>query len=247
MNLLVDIGNSRIKWCAATGRRLGEVSGLAHERGAMPVALELAWRDLPPPTRILVCSVADPQLQSRIGDLTEQLWGQRPEYLAVTRECLGLHNAYPVPENLGPDRWAALLAAHAEGIAPCIIVDAGTAVTVDVLAEGGDHRGGVIFAGLELSRHALTARAHRLPPVADGELPVLAVDTPEAIRLGTREALVGALERLLRRIHERHGRMRLLVTGGDAPLLLEALGGEAPEYRPELGLAGLAAVLEGRQ
>ncbi len=246
MNLLVDIGNSRIKWCLATGSDPGEVAALEHGRDTLPGALEHAWQGQPVPDRILACSVAGPVLDDAVAALAERLWCRRPGFLAAVPEQLGVRNAYQRPGNLGPDRWAALLGAWCRGLAPCCIVDAGTAVTVDVLDAGGRHWGGMIFAGLALSRHALTERTHRLPVVEDGLLPPLAADTPEAIRLGTREALIGSVERMLREIGHRYGDMRIVLTGGDAPLLAEALDPENVDVIPGLLFHGLAAVLEQR-
>lgn len=244
MNLLIDIGNSRIKWRAAEQRRLQ--LGDAVPRGGQDALqrLETAWSMLPAPDTVLATSVADPASHADLQALVSRLWRRDMQFLTSLPEQLGVRNAYPIPGNLGPDRWAALLGAWVRGLAPCCIVDAGTAVTIDVLDGTGQHRGGMIFAGLGLSRRALTERAHRLPPIVDGDLPPLATDTVEAIRLGTTEALIGAVARGVQRCRQQHRDLRLLVTGGDAALLVGSLPELEPQLHPDLVFQGLAAVAE---
>lgn len=242
MELLVDLGNRRLKWCWSNAGVLTGADGLNHALDHCLPALRDRWEGAPRPERILMSSVGSPRIESGVAALTRELWGLSPSLLISTSELLGLRNAYDDPERLGPDRWAALLGAWVKGFAPCVIVDAGTAVTVDVLDQSGQHLGGAIFSGLGLSRRALGEGTHRLPTIAGETSALLGRSTSESIRLGTREALIGAVDRLLTRTMPSGSGFRLLLSGGDAPILFSAFESLDPVLCDDLVFVGLASV-----
>ena len=244
MTLLLDIGNSRIKWAWWDGRLLHGHNSLAHE-GEPPSGLPRALAAGPATTRAVICSVAGDRMNTALAEL---LAGQGiPDHRFVTSGMApaGVTSSYPDPASLGADRWAALLATHALGLAPACIIDCGTAVTVDLLDAEGRHRGGLIFAGLGLSRRALTEGTYHLDDPDGGDLPEFAADTATAMRSGTVQALVGAVEyTIVRATRVLGGTPVVVLTGGDAAIVAERISVANVRLQPDLVLLGLAVVAE---
>ncbi len=241
MKLLLDIGNSRIKWaCAEGGRLVGAVAALPHG-GVVPAGLLASWVVLQAPSDgVLGVSVAAPQIVREIGVWVERHWVCHPQWLVTPRTGGGIQIAYPQPAALGADRWTAMVAARHRGLLPACVVDCGTAVTLDAVDGAGRHLGGLIVPGLGAMRRSLTERAHQLPAVGDGCIEALATDTPTGIRSGTLLGLAALIDGLVDRLKEHSGLpLQPLLTGGDAALLLPWLT-QRFEHAPHLGLEGLA-------
>lgn len=244
MILLVDIGNSRMKWAWWDGHSM-RGGGFSMHWGNLPVDFLQAISRGQIPKAVLVSSVADPILNDELRDAVHHQWSADCRFLVSPATALGVKNAYAQPETLGPDRWAVLMGAWAQGLAPACIVDCGTAVTVDVLDDNGAHRGGVIFAGLRLSRDALDQGTHRLRAAGNGDLPILAADTATATRTGTLQALTGSIDYLIRQVGQQLGTSpTVLLTGGDAELVAERLEQHNPVVQSDLVLRGLVAMAE---
>lgn len=158
MNLLVDIGNSRLKW--ATTAPDGLVVGAAIENHALTEArLAEAWGRLSkPPDRLAISCVSAARLAEIVCLAAVRLWPAITVFEAKSEaQAFGVTNAYLQPEKLGVDRWLALLAARRHHASPVCIADCGTAITLDLLDEHGRHLGGMISPGLELMRKSLSA------------------------------------------------------------------------------------------
>ena len=145
------------------------------------------------------------------------------------------------PETVGPDRLANAVAACAEFTPPCVIVDAGTAITVDAVSGDRAFLGGAILPGLRLCGRALAEGTALLPePDLAIEPPVIGATTAEAMASGVLRGLAGAVDRLVHDMtRELGGTARVLATGGDAARLAERCG-TRPTLRPHLALTGLA-------
>ncbi|HET8700294.1 MAG TPA: type III pantothenate kinase [Nitrococcus sp.] len=245
MRLLLDIGNSRIKWaCAAGGRLAGCAGALSHE-GRMPADLHSLWSALPIPSDgVLAVSVAAPSLEREIDDWVQRYWACKLRRLVTPRMGGGIQIAYSHPAALGADRWAAMVGARHLDLLPACVVDCGTAVTLDAVDGAGRHLGGVIAPGLEAMRRALTERTHRLPAVGDGHLQILARDTLTGIRSGTMLGLATLIDGLVDRLTESSGLpLQPLLTGGDAPRLFPWFT-RCYKQVPDLVLEGLAVLSE---
>jgi len=256
MDLLIDIGNTNLRWVtwgdtgpheADAAPRLGEVHALRHH-GALPIDLIAAWDRLPAPRRILVGNVGGPDLGAHLTRTCRSLWGLAPDFAATQADAFGVRIAYPEPEGLGVDRWLALIAArHADGAeteGAALIVDAGTAITYDLLAADGAHLGGLILPGVHLLRKTLRSGT-RIPPWAEPpepqpEDPPWADNTATAIAAASLQAPAALAERLWERLRA-HGRgaPRLILTGGDAERLAPLIG-RPTHILPALVLQGLA-------
>jgi type III pantothenate kinase len=247
MILLLDIGNSRIKWATLDHGRL-HFGGSAVYRnrgleGLEDLALSL-WEDLHPPSRILAASVAGPAFAEALTSWTKGFWGLDVEFIVPQPNAFGVTNAYAEPRQLGADRWAALVAVRHRYRGPALIVDCGTAITIDVLSAEGRHLGGLIVPGLQMMRSALIEDtqgiALALELSTDSRAELLARDTRAGIAAGTLYAVVALIDRVTSDIAgELQTTLSCLITGGDAPTLLPLLQGQY-QYEQHLVLKGLA-------
>jgi type III pantothenate kinase len=151
MMLLVDAGNTRIKWRIVVGRSL-------QANGVVPTAavaeLAQAWCSYPLTGAVLSC-VADASTHDSLAQLMAALRIEVVHWVVPGCEKYGLINLYDVPEKLGSDRYAALIAAARLQLGNCVVVSIGTATTVDMLGRNNEFLGGVIVAGPDLMRSAL--------------------------------------------------------------------------------------------
>lgn len=243
MKLLVDIGNTRLKWSEYFDGRRGRNGACVHAGNTWASELLESWKALPEPDAVWVSSVASMELRIALAGVLDALWGLEAVYVRTEPQAFGVSNAYAQYERLGCDRWVVLVAAHHLYDGDVGIIDCGTAVTVDVLLADGRHQGGLIMPGLEMMRNSLISntsgiQADRGP---DAEHELLARGTPEAVAAGTLYMLIASIERLTRDL-QRDG-MTWLLTGGDAEALQPLLTTETV-YEPHLVLKGLAVMAE---
>jgi len=247
MILLVDVGNSALKW-ATLG--VGDLNpgGHVYLTGADAAALvDDLCSDLSVPDRVVVASVGPDAVNEALRQTVARRWGVEAEFLRSSSSARGVINAYREPTRLGIDRWATLVAARADGRWAACIVDCGTAVTVDVLDSEGTHLGGLIVPGLGLMRRALEGgtQIHPVEPSGtEGRVALFASDTYDAIQGGSLYALVAFIDRVARDVAVALGEApKRYVTGGDAPAVLPLLEGRWA-HRPDMVLEGLALLAE---
>ncbi len=208
MNLLLDVGNTRLKWGLHDGRRWLAREAFEYEDLDRLAAGILA---LARPSAALGSNVAG-------ADRAAQVAAALPPGLALAwnlpreRQC-GVSNGYLRAGQLGADRWAALIGARGLHPGAALVVMAGTATTVDVLDAAGCFRGGLILPGLGLMRRSLARDTADLP-FADGHVEHFPRRTEDAIVSGCLEAQVGAIERMFGRLDA--GQDPLCLLGGGA-------------------------------
>ena len=247
MILLIDAGNTRIKWRlqAAAGGLIHDEGAIAHENLA---PLSRLRSTVAAPLRVVGSNVAGTETARRIRDA---LGVEGIEWLRPGAQACGVRNLYAEPGQLGADRWAALIGAHAlHGGATALghpigasgarlVVMAGTATTVDLLSADGDFLGGLILPGVELMQQSLANGTAQLP-LAAGSFAAQPRCTADAIRSGCLQAQAGAIERMFRQIAAQPGALCLL-GGGAADAFADLL--ELPLKRfDNLVLHGLATV-----
>ena len=240
MILLVDVGNSVLKWGLLQDGEIARTGRVVHRGKDLVELLDEVWSERHPPDRVVVSNVAGTDVTEILSEWVEAEWHVEAEFPKAAARAHGVTNAYTEPERLGVDRWAALLAAHELVEGPTCIVDCGTALTLDVLAADGTHLGGLIVPGLAMMRRSLLEGTAGIAPGDDGEVALLARDTQGAVTGGTLYALVAFIDRVTADVEaEVDGAFARVITGGDAPRLLPLLSGD---YRPEphLVLKGLA-------
>ena len=223
MKLLVDFGNTRLKWALwADGRRsMGGV--FAHRETTLEAALSSNWSALPRPRAILVASVVDPAREQELAELIEAHFDTEAEFVRSPASGLGISNAYAEPARLGVDRFLAMAALHAAQPRAQMMVSCGTALTLDALAADGRHLGGLIAPSPALMRESLgrgTARVGDEP----GRLVEIADNTTDAAYSGCLLAAVALIERFRAGFESRVG----------TPVAVVADGGGVGEWLPLL-------------
>lgn len=193
--LCLDAGNTRLKWGLHDG--CGWLAQGAIDHADCPSLPTLLSQQ---PKRLLACNVAGPTVAARIEALAAGLSAPL-DWFRSSAFCCGVSNAYDNPEQLGADRWAALIGARSLHVGPALVVMAGTATTIDVLDADGTFRGGLILPGLDLMRAALARNTAGLPE-ARGQYREIPTNTDDAIVSGSVHATLGAIERMARRLPE---------------------------------------------
>ncbi|MDR0635412.1 MAG: type III pantothenate kinase [Azoarcus sp.] len=207
MMLLVDAGNSRIKW-RLVGETVSASGACTHDAtGELAACLET-----PGITRALGCNVAGPGRGEALAALLARR-GLAMEWIGASARRCDVHNMYTHPARLGPDRWAALIGARGHHPHGALVVMAGTATTLDILTADGRFVGGHILPGIALMRATLGDSTAHLPTMG-GHYRSLPRDTADAIVSGCLNAQAGAIERVFRRLDD--SRAVCLLSGGSA-------------------------------
>ena len=240
MILELDVGNTRLKW------RSVDTQGGLLARGVQGSedAFDGLAKQLGAPQRVRVACVRDALFKEQLQARIRASWGLEAEFAKSSLQAAGVITAYAKPENLGVDRWLTMLAAKARGKGACCIVDAGSALTVDLLRADGQHLGGYIVPGLAMQRASLlkgTAIRLSEPPVWEKTFP--GSSTGAAIHNGILSMTVAWLISLSESVLKSGG--TLYLTGGDAHLFSAQLELRSVphEVAPDLVLEGLSAAL----
>jgi type III pantothenate kinase len=224
LQLLVDQGNTRLKWIWVRDGAIAEDTAGRGSLGDLAKALEPG--ETPGPTGIRICSVAGPEPVADLRQLCLGRWNLEPCLMESRAEQGGIRNGYVRPQSLGVDRWMAIVGAATVHGAPVVIWDLGTAATLDAVDASGQHLGGWILPGPGTMLRALRDHTKlNVPQDVDGVKGLHASDsTAEAIRTGVLAAQVGAVECFIGSLSDRDcDDATLVVTGGAAGDLLGAL------------------------
>lgn len=240
-HLCIDCGNTRVKAAIVTGGAIvARALGTVADWSAVS-ALSAAHRV----SAAMLVSTTDAD-----APLAEALGGQLPcplECLSASRP-LPLRLAYRTPQTLGPDRIATAVGAWGE-FTGCnlMVVDAGTAITIDVVVASGAGTllGGSISPGVSMRLQAMHEHTSRLPLVgADGDVPLVGYDTATALRSGAVLGAAAEVDAQALRLKAALGQVKVVVTGGDAPALLPHLLAADVAHRPDLLMAGADLLLD---
>lgn len=236
MIAILDIGNSSIKVCTV------DSGGMPADVVTASVESSENLQDLPPlqgASHVIVACSGD---QTLANELIARLNSAGVSTFEV--DCEG-----PVPYasgyaagQAGIDRLANVAAAISDVGFPAIIVDAGSAITLEVIGTEGTFLGGAIFPGLRLQAMALHKGTATLPDVTiNAATPIIGPDTTAAIRSGILYGCLGAVDRLVRLTLDEPGMASAIVvfTGGDGQLISDSLNFPAAVTAPELTLRGL--------
>lgn len=189
MKLLIDLGNSRCKYASVEGQRITVHEAFAiTEIDNLSISLK---RDLPvKPEATYAISVVNQNINDRVAEIIVNTWGHSPIFLNQQMPVGGLSSDYQAPQ-LGIDRLSAIVAAWRRLTRSAIIVDYGTAITIDYIDHQGVHRGGVIVPGYELMRSALSVGTAQLEHFVNNKdvIDIFALNTKDAISGGCRSAV----------------------------------------------------------
>lgn len=252
MNLTLDIGNTAVKWATFEGHSMVESGRVKSEE--LRVKNE-EWKGI---DHAIVCASGDIE---KVKDLLSILNSQFSslDYSNSSRCSVPLRGAilnsstplpikldYKTPETLGADRVADACGAVAlHPSVPCLVIDAGTCITVDFVDANGTYHGGAIMPGLGMNLQALHTFTAKLPLINIQEVcttPVLGRSTEESIVAGTLGATLLALAGFVALYKEKAPGLQVLLTGGDAERLM-AQGSNGWEHVPHLTLIGLNEIM----
>jgi type III pantothenate kinase len=245
--LLVDIGNTRVKWALLRGARFtaGEPIPHAGKGGAMATLL----RRVRGVERVLAVSVAGPLLEKALVSAARAR-GIAVEFVQSGREAAGVVNGYKDVWRLGADRWVAAIGAHAIARGRHVLYAiAGTALTIDLVTASGRHRGGAIVPGPATMVASLLANTSGIRRRARGLQPssrrLFATDTASALAAGSQFAAAAFIDRAVEEATRLlRAKPLVLLSGGGAAELRRHLR-DRPRVVPDLVLRGLAELARG--
>ena len=247
--LLLDVGNSRLKWGVLDDgsiRRTGHIS----QKDIQKQGLQVITTKLPRRVdAVFASNVAGNSFATRLAGVVGMHCNCDVRFARSEKRGWGVTSSYRQPRLLGVDRWVAMIGAWAEVESSCLVVDAGTALTLDALDDEGNHLGGQIIPGTDTMLESLAIATSDLPHVKgparqkSGDLKMFGRNTAAAIREGAQNAVAGSIERAFHALQSNAYEPTIVLTGGGASRILGALG-ETPLHRPNLVLQGLAHMLE---
>lgn len=246
MILLIDIGNTRLKWARLEGGELGQQQATAHTDADRMQMLDALFATTPKPARVLISNVGGPEVERICAESIKQRWQIEPEFIVSSTYACGVRNAYREPSKLGVDRWLAMIAVHSFMQRAACVVSAGTAMTIDGIDANGEHLGGVIVPGPQLMIEGLLANtsdiAPRMSDESTGAFALLARDTGAAVRQGCAHALGALIEKAYEEVHAKvRAEPTLVLTGGASDFIAPAIR-IRHERIPDLVLRGLAVI-----
>lgn len=238
MKLLVDLGNTRLKWATMLDQRMVAGGVFAHLGKPLAYDLRTEWAELAQVDLVLVASVVAPSREEELDTFVRERFGARAQFVRSPALALGVRNAYAEPARLGVDRFLALAALHAQQQRVQMLASVGTALTLDALDADGTHHGGLIVASPHLMRKSLLMHTARIG-VSEGRCDEMPGNTADAVMTGSLYAAAGAIDRFCVATTRRLGAVpAVTLTGGGANELAPLLG--PIERAHDLVLRGLA-------
>ena len=243
MKLLIDIGNTRLKWAYEEKGQLLFPGNLVHRGAATEQIASFVATLEQVPDSAAALNVAGSDVENVLRHLIHDRFGIDLQLVRTQPRFGEVINGYSAFEQLGADRWAAIVGAWQLRRRALCIVDAGTAVTIDLIAGSGRHQGGVIVPGLDLMRSSLlrdTSDIDAFARQSSGQLPDgwLGKDTRSAVERGVLLMLCATIDRTVSSMAENNAPPHIMLTGGDAPLVGPLLSYPVEQY-PLLVLEGL--------
>ncbi len=245
MILEVDIGNTRLKWRLRSREALAAIAeGVLDNKDIDKLADKVTEQGTP--QRVAVACVGKPEMLGSLRDLSES-WGASLSIATTRRSQCGVECGYRNPAQMGVDRWLAVIAAFNEYRQACVVIDAGSAITVDLVDDKGLHRGGYIVPGFHKMLDCLYRETSRVKvsELLAGDLDSArlkpGVSTEEAVSRGLYSMVEGMVKRAIGLLEEEGISPTVVITGGDAALVAEL--GICGQIRDNLVLDGLSIVL----
>jgi len=242
--LLVDIGNSAVKWSALSDD--DQLSPMAHHyypsQNITSTFFNKLWADLDKPKKVFVSCVAKGDVWQALQQSCGELWSVDVVRMSSPKKACGLTNAYTDVESLGSDRWFAMLAAFNEQTtaSASIVVGCGSALTLDVIDSKGLHQGGYILPGLAMMKKSLAMDTENVS--VDLKLSSLsllpATTTAGCVDAGILLSAVKLIEAVFEE-QSKQNKAHCYLAGGDAALIANLLSIKYVII-PNLVLKGLA-------
>jgi len=250
-SLLIDIGNTRIKWVRQQDRQFQSRGTAEHIKRGLPSKLLKEWQTQPRPDQVVACNVCGQEMTDRLVAWVKETWDLDVDLIDPRHRAFGVRNAYLEPSTLGCDRWANLIGAWQSYRKPLCVVDCGTAMTIDAIDKDGNHIGGLIIPGLQMMTSVLGTQTRGLNAASldqPGHHPsgLLAGDTNAAVQGGVLYATIATIDRIFADICGELGTPCLgLLTGGDAERVLPLLRADF-RHEPDLIFKGMSLLVKDR-
>lgn len=244
--LLIDAGNTQLKW-GLKSEGSASVQGSVDHQASLSRALEQIKEAAGDVASITIASVRSDAFNQQLKETAAQLW-QCPLVFACSQKSqAGVTNIYQEPQRLGVDRWLAMLAAKQQNPkSPVLIIDAGTALTIDLVDQAGRHQGGYILPGNRLMIESILGRTAKVR-YSDDEIkdPKLnwGTGTAEAVIHGAAFAAVATIEKSIQVARRQYPGLECFLTGGDGDWLAGDLS-ETISLDPDLVIKGLSIYAE---
>ena len=236
----IDIGNTRAKWRLTAGVKIIERGFI--ETGSQDWSALLAVRSFKP-DRVRVSNVAGQMAEQQLRSVIAETLGIETEFARACSSVGEVRSGYDQPEKLGVDRWLAILAGWHLFRQRCVVVDAGSALTFDFIDAQAGHLGGYIVPGRQMMMDALfdgtsgvRVNSSHVHGADYGQ------NTDSAVQGGCFATTLALIEKIILQGNEEQGSINMVLTGGDAELLLAQLP-KTIVHKPDLVLDGLAVAL----
>jgi type III pantothenate kinase len=224
--LQLDVGNSSAKWRLLAN---GVVTTAGQYMAGDEVSRRLLLDCTAQVQQVLISSVAAPAAEAELAAMLRDHWGVEPWFARSQARTGSLINSYQDPSRMGVDRWLVMLAARKRASGRVCVVDAGSALTIDIVAASGQHEGGYIIPGPALMERALLLDTDRVRFEEDVDYDLIpGSSTAEAVRHGVALAQAGAVALAIDRC-------------GDEPLALLFCGGGGEHLQQLLARGGTYA------
>jgi type III pantothenate kinase len=249
MILLIDIGNTRVKWALLRGVRLGRMRASVH--GGKTQALESIVRRTPRGvSRVIAVNVGGARFERALKAAARARFGVKAEIVRSTRSACGVRNGYKETWRLGADRWVGVIGARALARArSSVVANAGTALTLDAVSASGRHVGGAIVPGTHTMIAALIRGTNGIGRRARGltgsRRQLFAADTASALAAGAQYAAAALIDRAVDEAAKTLRAQPLLILTGGAATVLRPLLRHKARLVPDLVLHGLATLARG--
>jgi len=247
--LLMDIGNTRIKWGVLENKALSGIGSLLTPHSS-DFDLKPLFMSVPSDVKSIVAScVLSKETQVKLAESFSDHFKLAIEFIEPKSRFSGLTNGYNNPSKLGADRWAAMIGAHIEFGGNILVVDMGTAITIDYINAEGVHKGGQILPGLksffnilDQSTGSINTKIN-INDTAAQDIKKWGKNTDDAVISGAMSAISGAINAAVFSFKIENSMPSVILTGGDA-IYFKDVFDYSLSYRPNLVLEGLARILD---
>jgi len=241
--LLIDIGNSSVKWLLSDSSGLSAMSYRQYPEKISSAFFKEQWQQLARPDDIFVSCVAHDTVWHALDKACDELWGVQAQRVNAEKESFGLTNAYADVTTLGSDRWCAMIGGRDITASDFMLIDAGSALTLDVVNSSGEHLGGYIVPGLGMMKKSLGLNTAQVQVEAAQEYPALSLgnSTASCVNAGVHLSAIKFIEAVVEQELTQNPKYEIFITGGDAKLLKHFLSIKCVII-PELVLRGLAVI-----
>ncbi len=236
----IDIGNTRAKWRLTDGGLVIKEGFIETKFGDWSPLVALRSHN---PGRVRASNVAGEEVGQQLRGAITKAFGIEVDFAVSCASVGQVVSGYRNPKQLGIDRWLAILAGWDLFRDDCVVVDAGSALTIDFVNATARHIGGYIIPGQKMMLSALYGETSGVHVNPSEEMSVdFGASTTEAVQNGCLAMALALIEKTMVDKNKRCGLIKMVLTGGDAESLLERLP-DTVMHRPNLVLDGLALAL----